>query len=171
LDAVDRGRDVAQEHDGVVIEAVERDPREQTRISFDPSRQHRRLAVPGGRDHTHKWSVRYAKPRDEVGLRNGTGAANGATSLNEVEGNVRDGHRAMLTPLTTHDLKPNSSREDDARSRRCSESSAMPSEPDSQRSILPPPTRRSGARSRRPSRTRLPIFPSRCERRRAHPMC
>ena len=48
---VDRGRDVAQEHHGVVVSAVERDPRERTRIGLGPPRKQRRLAVTGGRDH------------------------------------------------------------------------------------------------------------------------
>ena len=51
LDAVDRGRDVAQEHDRVVVPAVERDPGERTRIGLGPAREERRLAVPGRRDH------------------------------------------------------------------------------------------------------------------------
>ncbi len=51
LDAVNRCRDVAQEHDGVVVSPVERDPSERTRISLGPPRKQRRLAVPGGRDH------------------------------------------------------------------------------------------------------------------------
>jgi hypothetical protein len=51
LDAVDRGRDVSQEDQGVVVARVESHPRERTRISLGPSCKKRRLAVPGRRDH------------------------------------------------------------------------------------------------------------------------
>ncbi len=54
LDAVNRRRDVAQEHHGVVVSPVERDPRERTRVGLGPPREQRRLAVPGGRDHGHE---------------------------------------------------------------------------------------------------------------------
>ena len=51
LDAVNRGREVSQEHHGVVVSSVERDPRERTRIGLGPIRKQRRLAVAGRRDH------------------------------------------------------------------------------------------------------------------------
>ena len=50
LDPVDRGGDVPQEHQGVVVAAVERHPRERPRIGLGPAGQERRLAVAGGRD-------------------------------------------------------------------------------------------------------------------------
>ena len=73
LDAVNRGRDVAQEHDGVVVSAVERDPRERTRIGLGPSCEEGRLAVPGRRDHGRERRGRSAQPSDDVRLRHGAG--------------------------------------------------------------------------------------------------
>ena len=95
LDAVDRGRDVAQEHHGVVVSAVERDPRERTRISLGPPREKRRLAVPGGRDHGHERHGRRAQPCDHVRLRHGArpGQRRSELDLHEVERNFREGHR------------------------------------------------------------------------------
>ena len=73
LDAVNRGGDVPQKHQRVVVLAVERDPCERTRIGLGPVREQRRLAVPGGRDHARKRRRRRAQPRDHVGLRDGAG--------------------------------------------------------------------------------------------------
>ena len=81
LHAVERGRDVPQEQHGVVVPAVERDPRERTRIRFGPPRQQGRLAVPGGRDHGRERQRRRAQARDHVGLRHGAGADRGAASF------------------------------------------------------------------------------------------
>ena len=78
LDTVDRGRDVAQEHQRVVVRAVERDPRERTRIGLGPPRQQRRLAVPGGRHHAHDRRARRAQPRDQVRLRHRVRAGSAA---------------------------------------------------------------------------------------------
>ena len=96
FDAVNRGRDIAQEHDGVVVSAVERDPRERTRISLGPSCKERRLAVPGRRDHGRKRRARRAQPRDHVRLRHGAGTnlRRSELDLDEVERELRDGHRA-----------------------------------------------------------------------------
>ena len=95
LDAVERGRDVAQEHDGVVVPAVERDPRERTRIGLGPARKQRRLAVPGGRKHGRDRRGRRAQARDRVRLRHGARPRQrrGELDLDEVERSVRNGHR------------------------------------------------------------------------------
>ena len=69
LDPVNRRRDVAQEHHGVAVSRVERDPRERTRISLGPTREQGRLAVPGGRHHGHEGRARSTQPRDHVLLR------------------------------------------------------------------------------------------------------
>ena len=68
LDPVNRGGDALEEQDGVVVLAVEGDPRERTRIGLGPPRQQRRLAVPGRRDHRRERQPRYAQPRDHVHL-------------------------------------------------------------------------------------------------------
>ena len=47
--APERGRHVGQQHGGVVVAAVHRDPREGAGIAGRPLRQQRRLAVAGGR--------------------------------------------------------------------------------------------------------------------------
>ena len=73
LDAVIGCRDVPQEHDGVVVSRVERDPRKRTRISLGPVREQGRLAVSGRRDHGRERHVRGAQPRDHVRLRHGAG--------------------------------------------------------------------------------------------------
>ena len=101
FDAVDRGRDVAQEHDRVVVSPVERDPRERTRISLGPLRQQRRLAVPGGRDHGRERQGRRAQPADHVHLRHGArpGRWRGELDAHEIEGNFRDGHRGASLRL------------------------------------------------------------------------
>ena len=67
FDAMDRGGDVAQEHQRVVVRAVERDPCERTWVSFGPPRDQRGLAVPGRRHDGHHRRARRAQPRDQVG--------------------------------------------------------------------------------------------------------
>ena len=81
LDAVERGRDVPQEQDGVVVPAVEGDPREGTRILLGPPRQQRRLAVPGGRDDAREGQRRLAQRRDHVGLDDDAGSSGGGASF------------------------------------------------------------------------------------------
>ncbi len=51
--AVDRGREVRQEHDRIVVVAVERQPRERARVDRGPLRQDDRLAVAGRRGDPH----------------------------------------------------------------------------------------------------------------------
>ena len=97
LDPVQRSRDVAQEHHGVVVGGVERDPRERTRIGLGPVGQQRRLAVPGGRDHGHDRRARRPQPLDQRRLRHRSrpGQRRSKLDLHEVEGNVRHGQRAI----------------------------------------------------------------------------
>ena len=59
LDSVDRGCDVAQEHDGVAVSRVEHDPRKRARVSLGPTREKGCLAVPDRRNHTRE----TARPR------------------------------------------------------------------------------------------------------------
>ena len=91
LDAVDRRRDVSQEHHCVVVTAVERDPRERTRIRVGPTREQRRLAVAGRCDHGREGRARRAQPRDDVRLRHGSGSDQRRSEfgLRQIEGNVR----------------------------------------------------------------------------------
>ena len=95
FDAMQRGGDVAQEHDGVVVPAVERDPRERTRIGLGPVCKERRLAVSGGRQHGRDGRDRRAQARDHVRLRHGArpGQRRGELDLDEVERSVSNGHR------------------------------------------------------------------------------
>ncbi len=51
LDGVQRRRDIAEEHDGVVVGLVEGDPGERPGVFGSPLREERRLAVPRGCDH------------------------------------------------------------------------------------------------------------------------
>ena len=98
LDPVNRGRDVPQEHDGVVVSPVERDPRERTRIGLGPPREQRRLAVAGGRDHGRERRARRAQPRDHVRLRHGAGPVQRGSELGlrEVERNLGGRHRQTM---------------------------------------------------------------------------
>ena len=131
FDAVNRGRDVAQEHHGVVVSAVERDPRERTRIGLGPPRQQRRLAVPGGRDHGHERHARRAQPCDHVRLRHGArpGQRRSELDLHEVERNFCDGHRQSDPTARPHGPRISSHRYEDAtpvsgQTRQCSERTA-----------------------------------------------
>ena len=99
LDAVDRGRDVAQEHHGVVVSAVERDPRERTRIGLGPLREQRRLAVPGGRDHGRERHGRRAQPRDHVRLRHGAGPGRRRSELDLRRGRKELPRRSIASPM------------------------------------------------------------------------
>jgi hypothetical protein len=94
LDAMNRARDVPQEHDGVVVSAVERDPREQTPISLRPPGEQRRLAIPRGRDHGRERQGRRAQPGDQVCLRDGAGPCQRRSQLDldELEWKFGNGH-------------------------------------------------------------------------------
>ena len=66
LDRVQRRRDVAQEHNGVVVRIVERDPGERPCVLGRPLGEQRGLAVPGGRrDADVARRVAPAESRDE----------------------------------------------------------------------------------------------------------
>ena len=95
LDTVNRCRDIAQEHHGVIVSPVQRDPRERTRISLGPPRKKGRLAVPGRRHHSHERRTRRAQPLDQTGLRHRAGPGHGRSELDlrEVEGNLHNAHR------------------------------------------------------------------------------
>ena len=94
LDAVNRGCDVAQEHDGVAVSRVEHDPRKRTRISLGPTREKGRLAVPGRRNHGRERHARSAQPRDHVLLGDSAGPDRRRSELDlrEVERDVRNRH-------------------------------------------------------------------------------
>ena len=74
-------RDVAQEHYGVLVSLVEGDPRERAGISFGPSREERRLAVPGGCDNRGERNARRAQPFNDLFFRNRSGRIDGGASL------------------------------------------------------------------------------------------
>ena len=98
LEAVERGRDVPQEQDRIVVPPVEGHPRERTRIRLCPQRQERGLAVPGGRRDGRERLRRPAQPRDHVGLRDRAGSGPGRRELrlDEVEGGGPDRHGRRL---------------------------------------------------------------------------
>ena len=106
LDPVNRGRDVAQEHHGVVVSPVERDPRERTRIGLGPLRKQGRLAVPGRRDHGRERRARRAEPCDHVRLRHGAGPGQrrGELDLREVERDLCDRHRRASCQTSESDV-------------------------------------------------------------------
>ena len=99
FDAVDRRRDVAQEHDRVVVPAVERDPRERTRIRVGPAGEQRRLAVAGRCDDGREVRARRGQPRDHVrlGHRPGSDQRRGELGLRQIEGDVRIERRRAHT--------------------------------------------------------------------------
>jgi hypothetical protein len=101
LDAVNGGRDVAQEHQNVVVTAVERDPRERTRIRPGPLPEQRCLAVPGGRDDGRERHRRRAQPRDRIRLRHRPRPARrpGQLDLYKVERGFRKDHRDQTMML------------------------------------------------------------------------
>ena len=94
LDSVDRGCDVAQEHNGVAVSRVEHDPRKRARVSLGPTCEKGCLAVPDRRNHTRERHARGAEARDHVLLGDGAGPNRRRCELDlrEVERNVRS-HR------------------------------------------------------------------------------
>ena len=90
--------DVAQEHHRVVVSRRRARP---TRTDADrprPTREQRRLAVPGGRDHGRERRAGRTQPREHVRLpppcRVGS-AAQRAWTVEEVERNLGNGHRRL----------------------------------------------------------------------------
>ena len=110
LDAVNRGRDVSQEHHRVVVSAVERDPREGTRIGLGPLRKQRRLAVTGRGDHGRERQGRRAQtgrsrppsprcPAGATGAASLTSTRSKGTSARAIARPILRGRRPSLRPL------------------------------------------------------------------------
>ena len=98
LDGVNRGGDVAEEQNDVVVSVVECQPRERTRISLGPACKEGRLAVPRGRDHRRERHALGAEPSDHVRLRHRAGPDQRRTELDlrEVERNLCNGHSKRM---------------------------------------------------------------------------